>query len=120
MTTFLSMAIFLQHRTREIALFELALLVEAFAFRPDFRDRVGPVLAARDEIVPRRDSALLELLHEIVERSPCDVVREAWIPGDVHAEREMLIETEVAPELSLHERERAFHGRARAPDLVGR
>src|SRR4051812_48731390 len=91
-----TLAIFLQHRAREIALLELALLVEAFALRPDFRDRVRPVFAARDEIFPRCDTALLEVPHEIVERGPCDVVREARVPRDVHAEREMLVETEIA------------------------
>src|SRR5688572_2751217 len=120
MTTLLSMAIFLQHRAREVALFELALLVEAFALRPDFRDRIRPVLAARDEIIPRRDAALPELLHEIVERGPRDVVREARIPRDVHAELEMLVETEIASELPLHEGERPLDGGPREPDLVDR
>src|SRR5688572_18965893 len=90
MTTFSSMAILLQHRAREITLFELALLVEPFALRPDFRNGVRPVLSARDEIFPCRDAALFELLHEIVERRPRDVVREARVPSDVHAQGEML------------------------------
>src|SRR5215813_11974002 len=60
-----SLLVFFEHGAREISLLELALLFPAFAVRSRIRARIGPVLAARLKILPRGDSALLEVLHEI-------------------------------------------------------
>ncbi len=43
---------------------------------------------------------------------------EAGIPRDVDAEREMLVEIEIAAELAAHEGERAVDRGARRLDLV--
>src|SRR2546428_12069326 len=60
----------------EIPFFQLALFIGAFAFGPDGRLRVRTVLPAVGEFLPRRDAAAVEVLHEIPERRPRDVVRE--------------------------------------------
>src|SRR5262245_54501216 len=99
-------AVFLQCRAREIQLLQLPLLVEPLAFRPDLRPRVRLRLAALHEVFPRLDAVRVEVMHEIPQRSPRDVVREARIPREVDAEREVLVESEIARELPFHERER--------------
>src|SRR5262249_39874300 len=110
----------LAHRAREIPLFERPLHLAARAVRPRLWPRIGPVLAARLEVFPGGDPPLLEILHEVPERRPHDLVGEPRIPGDVDAERQMLVEAEVARQPALHEGERPLDHGARALDLVGR
>src|SRR6185503_7178224 len=84
-----STLVFFQRGRREVFLLELALLFAALASRPGLGAGIGPVLAARLEILPGRDAALLEVLHEIPQRRPHHLVSEAGIPGDVDAERQV-------------------------------
>src|SRR5439155_1076481 len=69
-------------------------------------------------VLPSLNAALLEIAHEVPQRGPDHVVREARIPGDVDAEREMLLEREITRELAAHEGERTLDRGARAADLV--
>src|SRR5439155_8689234 len=103
-----------------VALFELELLLAALARGGNVGDRVAARRMLRLEFVPGRNTTRLECAHEIGERGPDHMVGEARIPGDVYAEREVLLGREVARQLALHEREHALHGGARLPDLVGR
>jgi hypothetical protein len=72
------------------------------------------------KILPRGDAARLEVVHEIPERGPQHVMREARKPGDVDAELQMLVQRKVAWQLSLHERERTFYSRTRGLDFLNR
>src|SRR5438552_1083353 len=82
--------------------------------------RIGPILAARDEFVPGADAALLKRGHEVPQRRPGHMVSEAGIPGNRDAEREMLVEPEIAAELAFHKRERTLDRGARGLDLLDR
>src|SRR6266446_762721 len=102
----------------KIALFELALLLQAFLLRSRLGTRIGTILARPLELLPRGDAVRLKLLHEIPQCRPNHLMGEARIPGDRHTEGEMLVEAEIARQPALHERERAGDDGAGAPDFV--
>src|SRR5262249_30049956 len=76
--------------------------------------------AARDEIFPCTDTARLEIRHEVPQRRPQDLMREAWEPGNGHAKFQMLFEREVAWKLALHEGKWTRNLCARLFDLLDR
>src|SRR5204863_6554247 len=90
----------------EIALLELSLLLAALAAGRHVRDVIRRVVVRGLEVLPGLNAALLEIAHEVPQRGPDHVVREARIPGDVDAEREMLLEREITRQLTAHEGER--------------
>src|ERR1700746_1173383 len=89
-------AIFGQSFGGKIALFELALLFETLFVRSGVRARVGAVPARLLELLPGSDALLLKLLHEIPHRCPNYLMGKPGIPGDRDAERQMLVEPEIA------------------------
>src|SRR6476661_8754325 len=102
----------------EVALLELALLLAALAAGRHVGDGIRRMFVRGLEVLPGLNAALLEIAHEIPQRGPDHVVREARIPGDVDAEREMLLEGEITRQLAAHEGERSLDRGARAADLV--
>src|SRR5271170_7938483 len=94
---------------RKIVLLQRLLLCSAFAILRHLGHRIGPIMAALDKGVPGLDAARLERGHEVPQRRPGDVVGKAGIPGDGDAERQMLVEIEIAAKLAFHERKRPGH-----------
>src|SRR5271156_6235981 len=105
---------------RKIALLQHLLFCSAFAILRRLGSGIGLVTAALDKGVPGLHATRLERGHEVPQRRPGDVVGEARIPGDGDAERQMLVEIEIAAELALHERKRPGYRGARRCDFVGR
>src|SRR5215469_8092764 len=108
-------AVFGQSIAGKIAFFEPALLFEALFIRSGLGTRVGTVLACLLEFLPGGDALLPKLLHEVPQGCPSHLMREARIPGDRNAKGEMFVETEIARQPALHERERAVDDGAGPP-----
>src|SRR5215471_3879181 len=104
----------------KIALFESPLLYATFAILRHFGHRVGPISAVLDECVPRLHAAGPKRGHKIPQRGPGDVVGETGIPRDRDAERQMLVEIEIAVEPSFHERKGPRYRSTRRSDFVHR
>ena len=85
----------------KIALLESPLFCATFAIFRRFGGRVRPISAAFDKCIPGLHTAGLKGGHEVPQRSPRDVVGETGIPGDRDAERQMLVEIEIAAELAF-------------------
>src|SRR5436305_5832764 len=89
---------------RKVALLESLLLSAAFAIVRHLGHSVGSISAVLDKGIPRLHPAGLERGHEVPQGRPGDVMGKAGIPGDRDAERQMLVEIEIAAELSFHKR----------------
>src|SRR5271169_1933586 len=89
-------AIFRQRVGGKIAFFELALLLETLFIRSRLGARVRAILARLFEFLPRGDAVGLKLLHEIPQSGPNHLMGEARIPRNRHAQRQVLVEAEIA------------------------
>src|SRR5690349_21514487 len=87
----------------QISPFKGLLLGAALAVFRHVRGRVRSVPAALDEIVPGGDAAFVEFGHKIPQCRPGHIVGEPGEPGDRDAERQVLVEPEITPELTPHE-----------------
>src|SRR5207245_4580125 len=70
-----------------IELFEPLLQGRSLAIRPNRRLGIGPRAPAGDEVLPRCDPPRLKIVHEIPQRGPQHMMREAREPRDIDAER---------------------------------
>src|ERR1700730_11516757 len=111
-------AIFRQGVSGKIALFELALFLQALFLRSRLGTRIGAILAGPLEFLPCSDTLRLELLHEVPQCRPDHLMGEARIPGDRYTKGEMLVEAEIARQPPLHERKRTSDNGAGAAALV--
>src|SRR5271166_129752 len=104
----------------KVAFLKGSLLRAAFAIVRHFGYGIRPIAAALDKGVPGLHAAGLEGGHEVPQRRPGDVVGETGIPGDGDPERQVLVEIEVAAELTFHEGKRPRYCGACRSDFVYR
>src|ERR1043165_6898230 len=103
-----------------IEFFKALLHSRPLPVRANARLPIGSFTTARNKVLPGRDSPRMEVIHEIPQRGPQHVVREAGKPGDVDAERHVLVQSQVAWQLSFHEREWSIGDRPRPFDFLDR
>src|SRR6516164_11386881 len=105
---------------REVATLQRPLFGAAFSIFRYLRSRVGPIPTTLGKGVPGLHAARLEGGHKIPQRRPGHMMRETRIPRDRDAERQMLVEIEIAAKFSFHERKRPRHGGAGGFNFVDR